>query len=341
VQVTAQQAFRDLEAGHPKPVYIIAGEEPFQAGEILRRLKKHFLGDTPDDPFRYEHWEGEGLDGAALRRSLDTLPGLFDAGTGSRLVCCARFDKASAGALEALEPYFRDPAPTTCVVLSCGKIDRRKAWFKLADEKGHVIEVDEPGDREWARWRPYLEARAGKPLSSQAAWEYLVDMGGRSLSGVWSELQKAVTFVGSRPAVALEDLQTLGGVTGAGDVFAFVEAVAQRKTREAARLLEGLLLAGESEIKLVSLLIRQFRLLDLCQRCLAEGVSDSKALAPRLGVHPFVAGKIRAQASLHGPGRVEAALRLLSECDYRLKTSRGSLFQEFLLGYFSVISRVG
>jgi hypothetical protein len=43
MQVTAQQLFKDLDTGKWKPFCLVVGEEPFQAAEILARLKGFFL----------------------------------------------------------------------------------------------------------------------------------------------------------------------------------------------------------------------------------------------------------------------------------------------------------
>jgi hypothetical protein len=58
MQVTASQIFRELDDGKWAPFYLIVGEEPFQAGEILDRLKKFFKqGDFNSDSFDGEHLE--------------------------------------------------------------------------------------------------------------------------------------------------------------------------------------------------------------------------------------------------------------------------------------------
>jgi DNA polymerase III subunit delta len=163
MQLSAQQAFKDLDEGRFRPFYVVVGEEPFQTSEILLRLKRFFLkGENQiafNTTFNYETWDGEHLNGADLLTSLNTVPGLFDGPDSLRLVTCSRFDKVSASALEALDPYFRNPSPTTCFVLLCNKVDKRKSWYKKVDEKGAVIDVNEPYEREWPRWHGYFEKK--------------------------------------------------------------------------------------------------------------------------------------------------------------------------------------
>ncbi len=332
--ITAGQVFKDLEAGKWKPFYLVAGEEPFQAAEILTRLKAFFVRGETSDAFNHESWDGEHLDGGALHASLDMLPGLFDGPDTMRLVTCTRFDKASASALEALEPYFKNPSPTTCFVMFCAKTDKRKGWYKHVDELGCIIEIDEPNDREWPKWHQFFERKLKKRIDAPA-WEMTVDSAGRALSVVWAELLKSATYVGDASAISREDVLALNNPVGTDDVFAFVEDVMSRRAYQAMQRYGNLIRSGESDIKLLSLLVRQFRLVDSTQRLVRKGVTDSKALASQIGTYPFLVSKLKGQAQSHSPKALDETLTRLTECDYQMKTGAGTLFELFLVPYFA------
>ena len=262
--LTAQTLFKELESRQPRPFYLVVGEEPFQAAEIGARARATFVRGEGTAALNYEAWDGEGLDGASFRQSLETLPGLFDEPNAIRLVVCHRFEKASAGALELLESYFADPSPTSCLLLFCGKADKRKAFYRSADAAGAVIEIREPFDREWPKWQSYFERRAGKKIET-VAWERIVDGAGRTLAAVWGEVQKAAAFAGEAAQITSAHCAALYHVGGA-DLFDFIEDVACRRRYPAMRRFHELLRGGESEIKLLSLLVRQFRLIDQLQQ---------------------------------------------------------------------------
>ena len=185
MQITAQQLFKDLEAGIRKPFYVIVGEEPFQMSEILSRLKKVFLAKEEDGTFNFEAFDGEHLDVSALIGSLDTLPGLFDGPGAMRLILCRHFEKINATGIEALDRYFKSPSDTTCFVIQAGKMDKRKAWVKAVDAKGDVVEVSEPYDREWPKWQGYFERKIEKKIDGEMCKEDLFNCieRGRFLSG--------------------------------------------------------------------------------------------------------------------------------------------------------------
>lgn len=328
---TAQQVFKDLEANTWKPFYLIHGEEPFQMGEVLQKLKKFFIQDETGGTFNYEVFDGEGLDSSALLASLEMLPGLFG-GDSLRLVVCQRFEKATASASEILESYFKNPLETTCFVLTATKVDKRKSWYKQVEKQGAVIEVSEPYDREWPKWHGYFEKKIGKKIEADA-WEMLLESSGRMLSVLWMEVQKAATFVGEMDSIRGKEMSQLISSGGLSDIFAFAEDVVCRRQLDAVSKYQNLLLSGENEIKLLSILVRQFRMVDQCLGLMKKGITDSKTIAPQIGAHPFFVSKIISQTKFHSPKSLGHALDLLSECDFRMKTGEGSLFENFLVPY--------
>ena len=335
MQITAQQVFKELDSNSWRPFYFIVGEEPFQAGEILLRLKTFFIKDESSREFNLESWEGEHIDAAALAASLDTLPGLF-AGDSIRLVICSNFDKIPAYGLELLEGYFKRPSETTCFVALASKLDKRKSWFKSLDAKAAVLEVNEPYDREWPKWHGYLEKKSGKKIDLDA-WEMLVVSSNRSLSILWSEIQKAATFAGESPRVTAADVQALGASSGGTDIFALAEDVLSLRPFEAMKKFHELVRSGESEIKILSILVRQFRLVERYLEVSKKGITDSKAMGSEIGVHPFFVSKIAAQAKHHSVKSLHRALGQLAECDYQVKTGDGGVFERFLVPYFQKI----
>lgn len=334
---TAAQVFKELEKKEWKPFYLVFGEEPFQMGEFVFHLKKFFLKAETDNTFNYEVWDGEHLNAEELLSSLQTLPGLFSDADAIRLVHCRDFHKASAGALEILDGYFKDPNPSTCFLISAQKIDKRKSWYKKVEAKGALIEVNEPSEREWAKWQGYFEKKTGKKIDL-GAWELLVESSGRLLSILWAEVEKAATFVGNRERITLEDAHQLLNTASGADIFGFAEDVVLRRRLAAMKKFELLLRGGENEIKMLSILVRQFRMVNQCQALMESGINDPKVIGPKIGSHPFFVSKIQNQAKAHTPVSLKGALHLLSECDFKMKTSSAGLFESFLTPYFFAAS---
>jgi DNA polymerase III subunit delta len=330
---TLAQALRDLEAGQWSKIYAVVGEEPFQASEFSEKLRQHFVKDTDGAGFNYDVFDAEQVSPADLLASLDTLPGLFDAPDSIRLVVCRRFEKVPAATLERLEGYFKNPAPQTCFLILAEKADRRKSWIKEVEKHGTVLEVAEPYDRDWPKWRAFFERRCGKSIEP-SAWEALVDVAGRCLALVATECDKVALFIGAAPTIRLQDVREVSGTYVADDIFELSEDVVARRSMAAMLKLHRLLLAGESEIKILSILLRHFRQVSVCLNLMESGVRDHKVMAPQIGVPPFFVPKIQELARGYTSASMGAVIARLAACDYRLKTGEGSLWGDFLVPHF-------
>lgn len=334
MQVTAQQIFKELEAKKPRPAYLVVGEELFQIEEILTRFKTHFIQEPENAAFHYESFDGEHLDLAALMDSLNTLPGLFAGEGDQRYVLLKHAEKLNASALEALDKYFHSPCESTCFLMVASKVDKRKAWFKAFDSRGGYLEVSDPYERDWPKWHGYMEKKVGKKISLDA-WEQLVQLSGQSLSILWTELQKVSLYIGERPQIGGQDVTLLAAGNAGGDVFAFAEEVLSKKSFQALITFQKLLQSAESEIKILSILVRQFRQVEAYLELTKKGTTDPKVVGPQIGVHPFFVSKIAASAKQHTSKTLSRAMELLAEADYRMKIGEGGLFELFLVPYFA------
>lgn len=328
--VALAQALRDIEAGSLAQVYAVVGEEPFQVSEFVEKLRAKI---AQSEGFNYDVFDAESVPPADLLASLDTLPGLFDAPDAIRLVVCRRFEKAPALLWERLEPYFKSPNPQTVFLLVSEKLDRRKNAVKDIEKSGTVIEVNEPYDREWPKWRGFFEKRCGKSIEP-AAWEALVDAGNRMLSLVAGECEKAALFVGERKEIRLQDVRDVSGTHSVDDVFQLSEDVVARRSLSAMLKLHRLLLSGESEIKILAILLRHFRQVAVCLQLMEKGIRDPKVMAPQIGVPPFFVPKIQELARGYDVASLNAVMRRLAACDFRLKTGEGTLWGDFLVPHF-------
>jgi DNA polymerase-3 subunit delta len=335
MSVTAQKVFKDLESGSHKPLYLIVGTEPFQANEILSQFKRKFLKEETSQALNFETWDGEGLNAGELLNSLDMLPGLFAAEEEIRLIVCQRFEKVSAANLELLQNYLVRPSTSTVFLMFADKVDKRKSWYKTVEQSGDIIEIREPYDREWPKWSGFFERKYGKKIEP-AAWEMLVSASGRCLSLLATEIDKMAVYLNDKPTLQLLDVRAMGAYSAGEDVFSLVEDVAMKRKSAALRKYDVLMRNGESDIKLLSIIVRQFKMIEQAMRLAQKGVTDSKMVASQIGAHPFFVPKILEQMKKHNEESLGKILDLLATCDYQIKTGDGSLFERFLVPYFSM-----
>lgn len=328
--------FRELESGKIRPAYLIVGEEPFQIDEICARFRAHFVKSEAESEFNSDRFDGDGLSLSDFASALDTLPGLFSDGESAcRLVSCRNFEKVAELAGEVVERHMTlEGEVTCCLLLVASRVDKRKAWYRAVDQAGGVIEVSEPADRDWGKWRPYFETRVGKRIESEA-WSALVEGSGKRLAIVWSELSKLSAYVGDRPAISVDDVRVAGCDLASENVFTFIDDIVCNRKYAAVRRYMELAEGGENEIKMLAIVAKQFRLIWQCLHLPSEATGDPKSVASRLGAHPYFVSKVLAQARLHSPASVSRALGLVAEADHQLKSGGSDMLSLFLLPYFS------
>jgi DNA polymerase III delta subunit len=81
--------------------------------------------------------------------------------------------------------------------------------------------------------------------------------------------------------------------------------------------------------------LRQFKIVEQCQTMLKKGQEDPKEMASHLGVHSFFVPKIIKQSKNLTHKKVQDSMKLLCECDFKIKTGAGQFFEDFLVPYFS------
>jgi DNA polymerase III delta subunit len=117
--------------------------------------------------------------------------------------------------------------------------------------------------------------------------------------------------------VTLEDVRALVPESVPGSAFAFLDALGERRSRDATDLLERLLEATPEPVVLAQIYGRIRQLLDVADR-LAAG-QEPRELASGVKVHPFVLEKLVRQAHAWSVAELTAALDGLLELDILVK----------------------
>lgn len=200
----------------------------------------------------------------------------------------------------------------------------KKSFFlrKWAEKDGHPITYAKtyqlPSDREMPRWiQDHAKAMKGKFDPRAAA--SLASLIGNDTAIAHQEILKCLTFVDFSRAVEEMDVHQLVSYGGVANIFDMVDAMAQGQARKAQKLYHRLLEESLPQ-EIFAMVIRQFRLLIQAREVIDQGGSQQD-VAKRTGQHPFVAGKIEAQARRFSMPELEGIYRRLLGIDYESKSS--------------------
>ncbi len=224
---------RSLKRGAPDPVYYLHGDEDVLKDEAVRALLERAVDPAARDFNIDQRWAPD-LDPEAFHALVNTPP-MLAATRAVVLRGCEQLKKAVKLRQELLR-YLASPNPTTVLVLVQAAAEPLDA--ELA-RRATAVAVEPLPPARVERWMAHRAQRLGLTLAPEAA-ELLLATVGSDLAALAGELEKVAAAVGTRPA-SREDVAALVGVRGDATLQDFVDALCERHTAAAARLIEPVL----------------------------------------------------------------------------------------------------
>lgn len=312
----------ELESGRILPVYLFYGPEVYLQREAVRRFRQAIIGD--ENSLDYEVLDGEEVSPGEVAE-IARMAGLFSS---RRLVVVKNAPYFASGGPKddgALLAYLRRPSDATCLVFcTAGAVDKRREAWKLVQKHGKAIEFSHLAPADLKRWFQKRARQSGKSVEPAAA-DALLSIG-RDLTVLHNELEKVLAYTGNSPVITAADVKAVLTPVNEEAVFAAVDAFGERRYLAAIAKLRAVL-TREPQGVVLALLARQLRLIIMAQELLASGL-HSESLTHRLGVPPFVAKKVAAQARRFPRKDLAALFWSLLELDAAVKSGR----DEFLPG---------
>jgi DNA polymerase-3 subunit delta len=327
----------------PAHFYLLHGPDEFGSAEFLAGLKTR-LTDPATAELNTTVFDGRGVSLAEVRAVADTLPFL----SACRLVIVegwltrllARAEPSGVGdepaaedpveaprgasareQMSALAAYLPSlPETTALILVEKREIPARNVVVKASAGAGWALVklFDLPKGEALVRWiRARAKAQGGELTLAAAQALAEVEDDPRALG---NEIAKLLTYANFSRPVELEDVQTLTPAGGEAIIWDMVDAMGQRRGPVAQRELHKLLLS-EEPLRILSMIVRQYRLLLQAREMLNERASEAD-ISKALSLHSFPTGKICAQARHFSLADLEQIYRRLLDYEVEIKTGR-------------------
>ena len=305
---------QDIKDHTFKPVYLLFGEEAFLKKSYKSRLREAI---TAGDTMNYNYFEGKGMDVNEIISLADTMPFFAD----KRLVLMedSGFFKGGAGADEMTEYMARIP-DSACLILVESEVDKRSRLYKAVKKYGHAAEFGCQEAGQLARWAAGILAKNGKKITGRTM-ELFLSKTGDDMENISSELEKLISYTLGRDVIRDEDVETICTTQVTNKIFDMITAIAGRQTRRAMDLYEDLLTLKEPPMRILFLIARQFNQILQVRELMGKGM-DKSAIASRLKLQPFVAGKIMLQAKTFTREQILSYVNLCVDAEEGVKTGR-------------------
>ncbi len=257
-----------------------------------------------------------------LRQACDTLPFL-----GDKRIVMVKNALGKGCDIQKIAEYLPTLPPTTLLIfIEHRNLPASHPVYKLCQgEIGKALHFATPNIRALPIWIRDRAKKHGGAIEPAAAL-LLAQNIGVNLHQLDQELQKLLIYRGDTRPITPKDVEAVVPyLEGADVIFDMVDALGQRKPQIAARHLHRLLDANDKEaLSIFGMIVRQYRLLIQTRWMMDRGAAE-QAIIARLGLHPYVAQKIQAQAGYFTLPQLHQAYHLLMETDLAIK--QGALAQ--------------
>ena len=235
------------------------------------------------------------------------------------------------------------------VLISCGKVDKRKAFFKSAKKIAAVEDLSiadkDRGSRAALIVRQRL-AELGKKIAPHVADE-LILLAGSDLQQLHTEADKLAAYVGEREEVMRQDVHEIATRTRQAQGFALADALGERNLPKLLRVLDEELWvvkldAKKSPIALLYGLITKVRTMIFLKEMLRlkwirtgggyqqfksqleaikdDRLPDDRKFNPK-AMHPYMLFNALGHARQYSEGELTRAMDILLRCNRQLVSS--------------------
>ena len=247
--------------------------------------------------------------------------------------------------LKSFEEYFDNPSPTTkLIIFAEGKLDSKRRLVKLLKRDAKVFDAVEAKEQELRQYFQKWSQKEGLQFANQSFENLLIKSGFQ-----FSEIQKNLLFLQSYKedsVIEEEDIVNAIPKTLQDNIFDLTQFILTKKMDQARYLVRDLTLQGEDEIKLIAVMLGQFRTFTQVKILAESGQAESQiasSLGSFLGRNPNpyqIKFALRDSRGL-SLSFLKQAISYLIETDYQIKTGlyeKGFLFEKALLQIASQVN---
>lgn len=304
-----------LEGGKaPASLYLLMGDEPFLVQEAVALLKAKSV-DTGAQDFNCDVFDSSENSPEQVKDAAEVLPMMST----RRFVLYRGVDELKDKEWEGLFPLLENPVESTVLVLTCEALDKRKKAFKRLSEKAVTVELKRPYENQVLEWIDYLAHRQGLTVTGEAG-QMLRQFVGTNLTELNNELMKLRDFLGERKAIEAQDVLQVVSQTRVDRIFDLTDAIGRRDKVSALQFLANLLEHGQSEVGVLAMISRHFRILAQLREGQKEGLSGPR-LSTKAGVPQFLLGQYMQQIRHWDDGKIARTFAALLDTDRALKSS--------------------
>lgn len=209
------------------------------------------------------------------------------------------------------------PDFTILVFAENGAPDRRTSLFKKISKIGKLMEFPQLTGTKLLAWIEKTAFRFGGTMEKEALLA-LSEISTGDLYHLENEVAKLAAYAHGRD-ITKRDVTLLTSAQTETSIFRLTDSIGQKNRAAALSNLHQVMESGEELHRILSMIMRQFRII-VSVKDLAEQGARSSEIAVKLKEHPFVVNNTLTQSKNFTREALLRAYKLLIEMDAKLKT---------------------
>ncbi len=304
-----------FRSGNFDPVYFVYGEEQYLIDQVQRLLIETALEPHERD-FNLDIVYSPEVD----TQSVLALCGSYPVMAQRRVVIVRQFEK-----LKQAEPfvgYVKQPNPSAVVVLACSsKPNLSKNPYRAIKAHAKWAEFKVLYERQIPGWIEQQVHNADREIAPDAV-QMLAQLVGNNLQSLSAEIEKLITYAGTRKSIRKEDVLDVGGFSREFNVFELQKIVVAGRYAESVRMMDRMLQLSSNRRRTALMVIAVLATYFMKLRKLAEAQKrrmPEKAMAERIGVPVYFIKEYTGALRNLSAARIEEAFGALLAADFELK----------------------
>ena len=322
----ALQTIKKISAENLPPILVLSGDDIGQFEWMKEQLFKKVGYDSSD--LNYSYFDMKETAYSEVELDLVSLPFFAD----EKIVILDHFVDVTTAKkryltddeLQSFEGYLSAPLETTrLIVIAEGKLDSKRRIVKLLKRDAQLLEATELKEQELRAHFAEEIKSLGLAIDSQA-FDQLLIKSGFDFSEIQKNLEFLKTYKGAS-SITITDIEEAIPKTLQDNLFDLIQMILKKQIDSARSLVKDLRLQGEDEIKLLAILLSQFRIYTQVKLLKQEGrtesqiVSDLSELTGRK-VNPYQVKFALRDSRGISLSYLEQALCLLIDTDFQMKS---------------------
>ena len=262
------------------PILVLTGEDVGQFEWLKKDILKK-IGYDPSD-LNYSYFDMKEASYAEVELDLVSLPFFAD----EKIVILdhlldlttAKKRNLTDEDLKQFENYLENPSESTrLVIFAEGKLDSKRRLVKLLKRDAQIIEATTPKEQDLKCYFASQAQELGIQFVGDSLDQLLLKSGYD-----FGELQKNLALLQAYKEdgqITLEDIEEVVPKSLQDNIFDLTQMILKRQIDQARNLVKDLRLQGEDEIKLIAILLGQFRMFSQVKIFSEEGQSESQIVA--------------------------------------------------------------